>query len=810
MSYPPYQGPPGQFGQSQGYGGFQRSSGPPPGVGPPSGMAPPGTAGAPGLQHPQQQNSGGLPSNFDPTASMPGVNLSAPVIRLGMQDNKPATPSSAGFDRRGGNAEPVSNRRGMGVGYGDRGNQQRDKDHPNVTLPSQSREEVARTIFIGNVTEAFGNEEQIQSILGVGGGLRKWTRAFDTNQKGCTFGFAEYDNADNLAIAIEVLSDVQVPSKDQPEKVEAKVNGVKKEDGETPEASPTEQTDGMNGEVKSEGGDLKMEEEEEIKPEPMSVDETPRMDTLLVVIDEASQRYIDEWKGRKEQKSEDGAQARQFHVDGAKQDLEQLLRRIAHPADSADGNGMAEHDGQHQPQNQGTETVTNPETGDVVNIAIPVEDELSEIPAEMRETVAQEIAAFRDRSHQRDLERLRQEEMVEAREKEARERTTHLNGNANNVPVGPRSQQAAPTGPRGAGFQIPKDYQKGVTFVNGATMNGVSNFTKEEEESDASDEELERRRQAKQNSELEKQFLDAERKLMNKERSRTAAIEREQERESEEAARREHEKQVVRQRLRDWDDDKEASAQREEYYSDRSAWLRNREIFRQQEGAIDERDRNLEEREKQMDQERRNREAGVADDFLAEQTKVLEQELQKQPTREPMKFKMGLGSASKREPQIVEQATRRSMAALEGLLEDEDDVARRERGNRQLMPIAEDSTRNSGLSAEERHRAARQLALEIPSDRRGLWAWNVKWDYVDVGVMSQLRDFVERKIIEALGVMEERQVDLVEESVKKRVKPQDLVDKLTPALRDEAEGFVKKLWRMLIFLSESEKRGLAD
>ena len=29
-------------------------------------------------------------------------------------------------------------------------------------------------------------------------------------------------------------------------------------------------------------------------------------------------------------------------------------------------------------------------------------------------------------------------------------------------------------------------------------------------------------------------------------------------------------------------------------------------------------------------------------------------------------------------------------------------------------------------------------------------------------------------------------------------------------LHDEAESFVRKLWRMLIFLSESEKRGLSD
>ena len=41
---------------------------------------------------------------------------------------------------------------------------------------------------------------------------------------------------------------------------------------------------------------------------------------------------------------------------------------------------------------------------EVVTIPITVDDELSDIPAEMRETVAKEITAFRDRSKRRDLE----------------------------------------------------------------------------------------------------------------------------------------------------------------------------------------------------------------------------------------------------------------------------------------------------------------------------------------------------------------------------------------------------------------------
>ena len=49
----------------------------------------------------------------------------------------------------------------------------------------------------------------------------------------------------------------------------------------------------------------------------------------------------------------------------------------------------------------------------VVTIPLTLEDELSDIPPEMRATVAEEIKAFRDRSNRRDIERMRREEELE-------------------------------------------------------------------------------------------------------------------------------------------------------------------------------------------------------------------------------------------------------------------------------------------------------------------------------------------------------------------------------------------------------------
>lgn len=429
---------------------------------------------------------------------------------------------------------------------------------------------------------------------------------------------------------------------------------------------------------------------------------------------------------------------------------------------------------------------------EVVTIPLTIDDELSDIPAEMRETVAKEIAAFRDRSNRRDMERLKREEEIEALERQrnlGQSRPSRLAsppvaapsgpaGGANGIPVGPRDRGVpnAPAGPKGyQGSQLPRDYQKGVTFVNGTGINGASAgwINREDEDSDASDSELERRRKGKKETELEKLYLDQERRWLNRERSRTAAVEREKIRDKEEAAQREVEKEAVAKRLREWNDDVESARKVEEYYLDRSLWLRNRSTFRSREANLDELDRAAEEREKARDMQQQNAARGMADDFLNRQAQELES---KAAPREPQRFKLSLGAAAQKAQAAA--STRRTVAEVEGLLEDEEEASTS--AKRTLIPIKFDSAAEaSGLTDEERAQAARQLASDIPSEKEGLWKWPVKWEFVDETVLSeQLRPFVEKKIVEYLGVQEQMLVEVVEGHVRNRGGPGELVELL--------------------------------
>lgn len=671
---------------------------------------------------------------------MPNINFSAPVIRLGTGPSKPQ-PMAAGGRRESQDPMSASGRPGLGMERGMEAQRQALRESM-MSLVPPTKEEIVRTIFVGGITEGCGGDDGIERLLGTAGRLRRWDRAVDANGKQCSFGFAQYDDAESLSTAVDVLKDIEIPTKRQPPS-----DGVKKEDDD----------------------DKKIERSK-----------------LLVFVDDNSLNYLENWQSNR---AEDPS-VEQARLDAARSGLRAAIYELFHPP-------------MFVKMDEGSEDVTmqDAERGDnveVVNIPLAVDDELADIPAEMRETVAQEIAAFRDRSNRRDMERLKREEEMEAleRQRNGAPRPSRLaspgpqipNGPAagmNNIPLGPRGVPNAPSGPKLQASQtaystIPRDYQQGVKFVNGSGINGAASgdvwISREEEDDSASDDELERRRIAKRESEQGKLYLDQERRWLNRERSRTAAVNREKEREDEDDSNLNAEKEKMAQRLADWDDDLESSRKTNEYYSDRSMWIRNRAVFRARESAADDRDRIAEQKERQRDQADKEQARGMADSFLDRQAEELESRASTSRAQQP--FKLSLGAAAQKVQKEKAVAPRRTVAEVEGLLEDEEEAEKTTK--RTLIPIEFDpATSSAHMTDEERDQAVHRLAQEIPVDKDGLWAWDVKWEFVDdVVIVEKLRPFVEKKIVEYLGVQEQLLVEVVEEHLRTRGKPQDLVEQL--------------------------------
>ena len=710
------------------------------------------------------------------------------MIRLGV-DGKPGTPadrltSNQGgrSEGRGSNAEPLGRRDRLGLGADRNDSRNLDRERAAVresmmALHPPTREEVARTIFIGGLSEGTPDDDAVENLLRCAGKLRRWTRAKDADDKRCKFGFAEYEDVESLEAANEILVDISVPL--------FKGSSV----------------------VKDEGGKVKMTK-------------------LLVVVDEQSKNYIDEWKGKRREDDD----ARQFRIDGCKEDLRQCLTGLANAGAFLVNNINGEQGGVIDANGDTTMGEANGEKGagdgaEIVTIPVTLEDELSDIPAEMRATVADEIKAFRYRSNRRDLERLRREEELEQAER-LRSGGGRMNriaspppasapsgpaSAANGIPVGPRDRtgvQGAPAGPRGyRGAQLPNDYVNGVSFVgaNGAP-NGIN---REDEDASDSDDELERRRQAKKKEALEKQYVDLEKRWQNRERARGAALERETARERQENLQREGEKEAIAKRLREWDDDEEARMGREEYYADRGSWMRQRAAYRDREQREDDRDRVAEEREKAEERRRAAEARGMADDFFEQMETEVEQKVAEQPSGG---FKMSLGSAAARTKAAAadrQPAPRKAMADVEGLLEDEEDAAASGLKRPELKPLTDTSTAPIDMSDEEKAAARQQLAADIPTSADELFAYTVKFNYLTPAIVNeQIRPFVEKKVVEFLGVQEALLVDTVVEGLRERKEARGIVGELEDALEEEAEVLVRKVWRLVVFWTEGEARGL--
>ncbi|KAK5167164.1 uncharacterized protein LTR77_007894 [Saxophila tyrrhenica] len=758
--------------------------------GAPSMGPPPGMEGAPGM--PSHSPAVGQQPQFQPPPNMPNINFNAPVIRLGMQDqgrnNSPADRISRGGDNfRGSNAEPLGRRDRAGLG-GDRDggrNLDRMRAEMRESIQAQqppTREEVARTIFIGGLNENAPSDSAIEKLLFCAGKLRRWTRVRDADDKVCKFGFAEYEDVDSLDAANEIFVNLEVPM------FKPSVASVIK-DEET-------------GEVQ------KM--------------------SLLVVVDEQSKKYIDEWKGRSKREDED---SRQFRIDGCKEDLRQCVASLqnmgaflangepvnAGMADAANGNGVKDDDQK------------------VVNIAVALEDELSDIPPEMRATVASEIRAFRDRSTQRDLERLKREEELEQAERQRSERergggrasptrTFAPSGPAsasNGIPVGPRGAAAvpnAPSGPRGyRGAQMPSDYVNGVNFVGANGVNGVS-IRQEDEDDSASDEELERRRKEKKSKNNEADFLNAEARWVRKENTRANAQDRERMREDDLGRARTRAKDVASKQMQEFNDDEEirkaerAEPGAHEYFIDPSKWAVRRHHIRKEEAAQDAHDRQIEARERAEANSRSAHARGMADNFMDEMNAEFAARAEQQPAAQG--FKISLGSAAARSKAATTAAqtgpSKRGMADMENLLEDEEDAGasgvRKPLGALKPLPTAT----AADMTEEEKAAARAEITKEIPISTDELFSFPMKYEYLTPAVIEQqVKPFVEKKVVEYLGVQEDLLVDAVVDGLKERKSAKDVVEVLEEALEEEAEVLVRKVWRLAAFWGECGARGLA-
>lgn len=106
---------------------------------------------------------------------------------------------------------------------------------------------------------------------------------------------------------------------------------------------------------------------------------------------------------------------------------------------------------------------------------------------------------------------------------------------------------------------------------------------------------------------------------------------------------------------------------------------------------------------------------------------------------------------------------------------------------------------------------AKQLIDMIPKTKDDLFSYEINWAVYDENRLHErMRPWISKKITEFLGEEETTLVEFIVDRFKEHVKAEKMLDVLQQILDEEAEMFVLKMWRMLIFEIKRVETGLAS
>merc|ERR1712088_818252 len=116
---------------------------------------------------------------------------------------------------------------------------------------------------------------------------------------------------------------------------------------------------------------------------------------------------------------------------------------------------------------------------------------------------------------------------------------------------------------------------------------------------------------------------------------------------------------------------------------------------------------------------------------------------------------------------------------------------------------SKDATR---MSSEEKRKHIKSLIDKIPTDKTALFQYPIDWDLVDNPLMEKrIRPWVNKKISEYIGEPEPTLTDFICSKVLAGSPPDAVLEDVRMVLDEEADVFVVKMWRLLIYEIENKK-----
>uniref|UniRef100_A0A8C1T7S4 RNA binding motif protein 25a n=2 Tax=Cyprinus carpio TaxID=7962 RepID=A0A8C1T7S4_CYPCA len=196
------------------------------------------------------------------------------------------------------------------------------------------------------------------------------------------------------------------------------------------------------------------------------------------------------------------------------------------------------------------------------------------------------------------------------------------------------------------------------------------------------------------------------------------------------------------------------------------------------------------------------------------------------PPTEELRPKIGLslklGAVSS--PKLPQAGRRKALAAVDSVFNKFDEEEAEEAPKkRKLVPLdysedergclsldgAEVTGSRPGVNTEEKRKHIKSLIEKIPTVKQELFNYPLDWNMVDTTLMDRrIRPWINKKIIEYIGEEEATLVDFVCSKVMAHSTPDGILDDVAMVLDEEAEVFIVKMWRLLIYETEAKKIGL--
>ncbi|CAF0985810.1 unnamed protein product [Rotaria sp. Silwood1] len=125
-------------------------------------------------------------------------------------------------------------------------------------------------------------------------------------------------------------------------------------------------------------------------------------------------------------------------------------------------------------------------------------------------------------------------------------------------------------------------------------------------------------------------------------------------------------------------------------------------------------------------------------------------------------------------------------------------------------PVTPTTNANSTQSQEEKRQAVRKLIESIPTKKEDLFNYPLEWSLLDSNLMEKrIKPWVTKKIVEYIGEEEITLTDFICSSIMSKKSAETILSDIRVVLDDEAEVFVVKMWRLIVYEVEAKRHGLS-